>query len=91
MAEEKRRNRQGFYEWVQVRPTNHLLDCTVIAFALDEAYNFLFWNAEAERVTGFPLVPTIAAFLLKMQDLGKYLRPAVVVGTGEHARRVHCE
>jgi len=27
---------------------------------------------EAERVTGFPLVPTIAAFLLKMPDLRKY-------------------
>jgi amino acid adenylation domain-containing protein len=27
---------------------------------------------EKERVTGLPLVPTIAAFLLKMQDLEKY-------------------
>ena len=34
MAEEKRRDRNGIYEWVQVKPTNHLLDCTVIAFAL---------------------------------------------------------
>ncbi|HSW63654.1 MAG TPA: terminase gpA endonuclease subunit [Dissulfurispiraceae bacterium] len=33
-AEEKRRNRKGLYEWVKISNNNHLLDATVIAFAL---------------------------------------------------------
>jgi len=33
-AEEKRRNRKGLFEWVKISNNNHLLDATVIAFAL---------------------------------------------------------
>jgi amino acid adenylation domain-containing protein len=50
---------------------------------------------EKERVTGLPLVPTIAAFLLKMQDLAKYdlrsLRYMTNTGAAlpvEHIRRL---
>ena len=32
-AEEKRRDRSGLVEWVQVKKDNHLLDCEVYAFA----------------------------------------------------------
>ena len=34
LAEEKRKDRRGNAEWVVIRSLNHLLDCTVIAFAL---------------------------------------------------------
>ena len=34
LAEEKRRNRAGAYEWVQIRRANHFLDCLVINYAL---------------------------------------------------------
>ena len=50
---------------------------------------------EKERVTGLPLVPTIAAFLLKIQDLAKYdlrsLRYMTNTGAAlpvEHIRRL---
>jgi len=50
---------------------------------------------EKERVTGFPLVPTMAAFLLKMQNLEKYnlstLRYMTNTGAAlppEHIRRL---
>ena len=50
---------------------------------------------EKENVTGFPLVPTVAAFLLKMRDLGKYelrsLRYMTNTGAAlpvEHIRRL---
>ncbi len=33
LAEEKRKNKQGLYKWVQVRDANHYLDTTVYAFA----------------------------------------------------------
>jgi len=37
MAEEKRRNRRGIFEWVQVSRNNHLLDCEVYAAAMADA------------------------------------------------------
>lgn len=50
---------------------------------------------EKERVTGFPLVPTVAAFLLKLQDLSRYdlrsLRYMTNTGAAlpaEHIRRL---
>jgi amino acid adenylation domain-containing protein len=50
---------------------------------------------EKESVTGFPLVPTVAAFLLRLQDLGKYdlrsLRYMTNTGAAlpvEHIRRL---
>ncbi|MCK9265204.1 MAG: phage terminase large subunit family protein, partial [Deltaproteobacteria bacterium] len=33
LAEEKRRNRKGLEEWVQVKRDNHLLDCECMAMA----------------------------------------------------------
>ncbi len=37
LAEEKRRNKKGKYEWVRTRKANHLLDCCMIAFAMADA------------------------------------------------------
>jgi phage terminase large subunit GpA-like protein len=37
MAQEKRRNKKGIYEWMQVYKDDHLLDCTVIALACGDA------------------------------------------------------
>jgi phage terminase large subunit GpA-like protein len=36
LAEEKRRNRRGQWEWVTVSTKNHLLDCAVIALAMGD-------------------------------------------------------
>ena len=36
-SEEKRRNRRGLFEWVQVSRNNHLLDCEVYAAAMADA------------------------------------------------------
>ena len=36
LAEEKRRNKKGFYEWMRIARHNHLLDCLVIALALGD-------------------------------------------------------
>lgn len=37
LAEEKRRNKQGWFEWVQVATANHLLDCEVYASAMADS------------------------------------------------------
>ena len=37
MAEEKRRNKKGIYEWTQIARDNHFLDCMVIALACGDA------------------------------------------------------
>ena len=34
LSEEKRLQKDGSWDWVQVRKQNHLLDCTAIAFGL---------------------------------------------------------
>ncbi|MFH2074950.1 MAG: hypothetical protein ABIJ57_06320, partial [Pseudomonadota bacterium] len=36
LAEEKRRNRRGQWEWIVVSAKNHLLDCAVIALAMGD-------------------------------------------------------
>ena len=45
------------------------------AVVLEDSFVYLhkiLKRIEEERVTGFPIVPTIVAMLLKMEDLGKY-------------------
>jgi len=37
MAEEKRRNKKGIYEWTQIARDNHWLDCMAIALACGDA------------------------------------------------------
>jgi len=34
LAEERRKNKNGHWEWVQISAANHLLDCSVIALAM---------------------------------------------------------
>jgi phage terminase large subunit GpA-like protein len=36
LAEEKRRDRKGEWNWIQVSKNNHLLDCLVIALAMGD-------------------------------------------------------
>jgi terminase, large subunit len=37
LAEEKRMQKDGTWEWIRTRKENHLLDCTVIAFAMADS------------------------------------------------------
>ena len=37
LAEEKRLQKDGTWEWIRIRKDNHLLDCTVIAFAMADS------------------------------------------------------
>jgi len=75
-----------------------LMSVMIGATAVFESFLFpvkVLQRIEADRVTGFPMVPTIASLLLKMQDLGKYDLSSIryMTNTGaalpvEHIRKI---
>lgn len=68
------------------------------AVVLERSFAFpvkILESIQRERITGFPIVPTIAALLLKMENLGKYDLSSIryVTNTGgvlpvEHIRKL---